>query len=612
MCGIAGFTAAGDEIAIRTMTDAMVHRGPDAMGIYQNGSLALGHRRLSIVDLTGGAQPMREPASGMVIVYNGELYNHQELREDLEKLGHRFQTDHSDTETVLRAFIQWGPDCFIRFNGMFALAIYDPNNASLWLARDRFGEKPLFYAHNHKGVAFASEIGALKLWPGFNHNVDAANFQRFFAWNYMPDSRTIFAECKSLPPATYLRINLRDHSLSLHTYWSFSLDPDESLTDRQEGELAEELRRLLVQAVRRRLLADVPLGIFLSGGIDSSAVLGAAVRLRDPESISTFTIGFREKSFDESDKAQLVARHFGVRNSIRYLSEEEMRASIAPILSSMSEPFGDASLIPTSQLCKFAREHVKVALSGDGGDELFGGYDPLAAINPADIYRRFVPKVLHELGRRLLNCLPASDRNMSLEFKLKRALRGLSWPESMQIALWMSGLDPLEIQQFFKSPLSAEELYEDAINLYRQFPNASSLAQAFLFFTRIYLSDDILVKSDRASMRVSLETRAIFLDNDLVDFCRRLPLRFKYRGGQRKYLLKKAMEEWLPTRILNQPKKGFGIPLNLWLRSLPIPKVQIPGLKAGVINHCYELHKKRRGDFRFFLWDLQALSFLAP
>ncbi len=611
MCGICGFTAGGNEKDIRAMTEAMTHRGPDGIGIFQDGSLALGHRRLSIVDLSGGTQPMRDPASGMVIVYNGELYNHPEIRRELEKEGHTFQSSHSDTETVLHAFVQWGPDCFVRFNGMFALAIYDSRQEKLWLARDRFGEKPLFYSHTNKGFGFASEVGALELWPGFNHKKNEDNFQRFFAWNYMPGARTIYENCKSLPPASFLCLDLRNRSLFIKAYWNFSLEPDESLDNYSEEELAEELRRLLIQSVKRRLLADVPLGIFLSGGIDSSAVLGAAVQLKDPESIETFTIGFHEKSFDESDKASLVAKHFGVRNSIRYLSEDEMRSSISLVLSKMSEPFGDASLIPTWQLCKFAREYVKVALSGDGGDELFGGYDPLAAIYPSGLYRHYIPQWLHSLGRKILSLIPASDRNMSLEFKLKRVLRGLSWPESMQIPVWMSGLDPSEIRDFFRAPLSAEELYKDAVDLYNEFPHLSPLAHAFLFFTRIYLSDDILVKSDRASMMVSLETRAIFLDNDLVDFCRKLPLRFKYRSGQRKYLLKKAVEAWLPKSILNQPKKGFGIPLNLWLRSLPEPDPDVPGLKKDIIKYCFDLHKKRRGDFRYFLWDLQCLSWLA-
>ncbi len=608
MCGITGFYGSGDAASIENMTAALWHRGPDDGHVYMDGPVALGHRRLSILDVQHGLQPMLDAATGAVLVYNGEVYNHIELRLELEKLGHRFHTSHSDTETVLRAFLQWDVDCFLRFNGMFACAIYEPRKKRLTLARDRFGEKPLFYARNGPYFAFASEIGALRLWPGFDKSFDHANVQRFFSWNYLPGSRCANRHCHGLPPGSWLRFDLETSATTLKSYWQFALRPDESL--REEEELARELRRLLVQAVKRRLLSDVPLGIFLSGGLDSSAVLAAAVEAAGPECLRTFTIGFREKSFDESAKAQKVARYLGVRNDMRLLTEEKLRESLPHILSRMSEPFGDASLIPTFHLSSFAREHVKVALSGDGGDELLGGYDPLAAVAPAGFYRKVVPAWLHGLARKLVGRLPASDRNMSLQFKLARALRGLSWPASMQLPVWMSGLEPDEIRKFFDDPLNPEELFADACRLYNENASLNELQQAFMFFTCLYLPDDILVKSDRASMMVSLETRAVFLDNDLAYFCSRLPMRFKYRHGQRKYLLKKALSGWLPPEILRQPKKGFGIPLNAWLRSLPVPTGDIPGLKPGVLRHCQALHQKRHGDFRYFLWDAQAFSHL--
>ena len=368
MCGIAGFFGIGDQADIRRMTDALAHRGPDGGGVFLDGRLALGHRRLSIIDVRDGAQPMTNPASGAVIVYNGEIYNHLPIRGELEDRGHVFHTGHSDTETLLHAFEEWGPACLSRLNGMFAFALYQPAKQLLWLARDRFGEKPLFYTANENGFAFASEIASLRLWPGFENTCDKGDLQRFFAWNYLPGVRTIHKNCQSLAPASWLCLDLRDLRQEKGAYWQFALQPDNSLTD--DEELAEELRRLLVQAVRRRFLSDVPLGIFLSGGIDSSAVLAAACKVADPESISTFTIGFHEKSFDESDKARQVANYLGVRNQVEYLSEKAMRASIGAILGQMSEPFGDASLIPTYHLAAFASRHVTVALSGDGGDEL--------------------------------------------------------------------------------------------------------------------------------------------------------------------------------------------------------------------------------------------------
>ena len=610
MCGIAGFWGGGDRMALVAMTAALAHRGPDAEGFFMDDAVALGHRRLSVVDIKGGSQPMRDTARGLALVYNGEIYNHAELRLELEKEGETFTSGHSDTETVLRAFAAWGPACFRRFNGMFALALYDAPRRKLWLARDRFGEKPLFYARAREGFAFASEIGALKLWPGFDHGADRGNIQRFFAWNYLPGTRTIYRNCASLAPASFLCLDLASGGVEISPYWEYRLEPDEALTDRHAPELAGELRRLLVQAVKRRLLADVPLGIFLSGGLESGAVLAAAVRAADPAEIETFTIGFTEKSFDESAKAAKVARHLGVRNHCDTLSEEAVRQSLGAVLSRMSEPFGDASLIPTFHLCAFARKRVTVALTGDGGDELLGGYDPLAAIAPARLYRKVVPGTLHRLLRAAAALVPAQDRNMSLEFRVKRLLRGLGWPESMQIPVWMSGLDPQEVADFFEQPLTAADLFADAENLWRRHPDATPLEQAFLFFACLYLADDILVKSDRASMQVSLETRAVFLDNDLVDFCRKLPMRFKYRNGKRKWLLRKALEPWLPPDILHQPKKGFGIPLNRWLRSLPAPAAPVPGLKPGVVERCRALHQQRKGDFRYFLWDMQAWAHL--
>lgn len=610
MCGIAGFHGIGQREDIQRMTDALIHRGPDGGGIFIDADLALGHRRLSILDIAGGAQPMRDTQSGAIIVYNGELYNHPQLRQELESLGHIFQTSHSDTETCLHAFLQWGPDCFCRFNGMFACAIYLPAKKELWLARDRFGEKPLFYIQNSAGFAFASELAALRLWPGFEPGYVPHELQRFFSWNYMPGGRAIYKNCHSLQPGTWMRLDLASNQASTLSYWQFELTPDDSLTESHEPELVEELRSLLIQAVKRRMLSDVPLGIFLSGGLDSSAVLAAACKISEPEQLRSFTIGFEEKSFDESAKARLVAQSLGVRNDLAILTEQTMRDSIVSILTRMSEPFGDASLIPTWHLAAFARKHVTVALSGDGGDELFAGYDPLAALAPAAIYRWGMPAFVHKVLRKFLARIPASDRNMSLDFKLKRVLRGLSYPAAIQLPIWMSGLEPEEIAEFFHDPLPADELFADALELYKRHSRLDALSQALLFFTCIYLPDDILVKTDRAAMQVSLETRAVFLDNDLVAFCQRLPNNFKFRNGQRKYLLRKALEGWLPPEILDYPKKGFGIPLNLWLRSLPAPKVHLPDLKDGVIEHCEALHRRRKGDFRFFLWDLQSISAL--
>ncbi|MCR5814723.1 MAG: asparagine synthase (glutamine-hydrolyzing) [Desulfovibrio sp.] len=609
MCGIAGFYGTGSTETLRAMTETLRHRGPDDLGLFEDGAVHLGHARLAIVDLACGGQPMRDADSGSVLIYNGELYNHLELRQSLEQEGQHFLTSHSDTETVLRSFLAWGPECFARFNGMFAMAIYCPKERRLWLARDRFGEKPLFYTQNAHGFAFASEIAALAQWPHFISDIDNANLQRFFSWGYLPAGRTLHPNCWSLPPASWLCLDLAHASYQIGTYWRFELTPDESLHASDEPRLVEELRHLLVQAVRRRLLSDVPLGVFLSGGLDSSCVLAAARQCLPSETISAFSIGFEEPSFDESANAREVAESLGVCHYVSMLTADTLLKSASAILGKMSEPLGDASLIPTQHLAAFAKKRVTVALSGDGGDELFAGYDPFAALLPASLYRSFVPTVLHQGLRKVLGLVPASDRNMSLEFKLKRVLRGLSYPENVQLPVWMGPLEPAELALFFDQPLSCEELYEDALTLWERHQRTDSVSQMLYFFTRFYLTDDILVKVDRACMMSSLESRAVFLDNDLVAFCQRLPNRFKYRNGVRKYLLRKALAGWLPERILQLPKKGFGIPLNRWLRALPAPRA-LPGMHAQAVDQYRHAHMARRGDYRLFLWALHVLDHL--
>lgn len=609
MCGIAGFIGEGSIETIKNMTNVLTHRGPDAEGFYTDGLLHFGHRRLAILDLDLGQQPMVDSESGTVIIYNGELYNHLELRSKLEQLGQRFTSSHSDTETILRAFLAWGPDSFAKFNGMFALAIYCPKQQKIWLARDRFGEKPLYYTINSHGFAFASEIKALAQWPYFDASLSSDNLQRYLSWGYLPAGRTLHPNCFGMQPASWLSFDLKTQNIYTQSYWSFELTPDVSLTFKDEPNLIEELRALLIQAVKRRLLSDVPLGIFLSGGLDSSSVLAAATKCLDPSLISAFSIGFTEKSFDESLNAKEVANFLGVQHFVQMLTANDLLNTAPEILQNMSEPLGDASLIPTKHLAGFARKKVTVALSGDGGDELFAGYDPMLALKPAAIYRALIPSWMHNFLRSCLNKLPASDRNMSLEFKLKRVLRGLSYPRSMQLPIWMSPLEPKELSLYFDRVLTPEEIFEDALTLREKHPNVDEFSQALYFFTRFYLTDDILVKVDRACMMVSLESRAVFLDNDLVKFCQKLPNRFKFHKGQRKYLLRKALEGWIPKRIIELPKKGFGIPLNKWLRSMTKPQA-ISGLKSDNINQAILDHNSQKGDHRLFLWALHTLNAL--
>ena len=608
MCGIAGFTGFGSSTDLTAMMESLSHRGPDGEGqwIADDGSLFLGHRRLSIIDIEGGAQPMWDKAGEIGIVFNGEIYNHMELRCELEASGHRFRSSHSDTEVLIIGYRAWGEDLLLRLNGMFAFCIYDRLRRKLLLARDRFGEKPLYVYHQPGRLAFSSELTALGRHSGIDVEIDRRAIQKLFAWGFIPSPHSFYRNCRKLTPGSALAYDLSNDTLKQWRYWTFRLDPDEGLTDADAPRLAEELRHLFEQAVRRRLISDVPLGLFLSGGVDSGGVLAAAARLLPPERISTFTVGFTERSYDESAFAASLAHHFGVSHHEQILNMEVARLAMPDVLSRLDEPIADASIIPTYLLSRFARRSVTVALSGDGGDELFAGYDPFKALAPARLYSRLIPLGLHRGLRHLVDLLPCSTSNMSLDFKLRRSLAGLSWPEQYWNPVWLSPANPDIIADIFDEPLEAEDLYEEAISLW----SASSgdlVDKTLEFYTTFYLSDDILAKVDRAAMMASLESRAVFLDNDLVNFCQHLPNRFKFRNGERKWLLKQAFQPWLPAETLNRRKKGFGIPLAKWLRQWPVPTAGAGQICCGGMNHAalerrWKSHVSSRSDERMLLF----------
>ncbi len=609
MCGIAGFFGAGDRDDLLRMTRAIAHRGPDGEGSFCDEALRvyLGHRRLAIRDLAGGHQPMWNEDESVCVVYNGELYNHEALRAELESRGHRFHSATSDTEVLVHGFEEWGSELPGRLNGMFAFAILDRKRQTLFLARDRFGEKPLYYRFDGQNFAFGSELRALTAHRGFSARVSLRSLQKYFAYGYFPTPHTLYEGVHKLPGGGSLLLDLRTGQLSLSRYFQFQLQPDDSLTEKDEPRLVEELQSLLIQAVRGRLVSDVPLGVFLSGGIDSSAALAVMAKLRDPKQIHSFTIGFREPSFDESPFAKTMAQAIGSDHHEQLLSIEKVREILLLLLLRLDEPLGDASILPTHLLSAFTRQHVTVALSGDGGDELFGGYDPFLALGPAGIYSSLVPSRGHELLRRLANRLPISLGNMGIDFRLRRFLTGLSYPQSMWNPAWMSPVEPKLLGELFAQPLSPEEVYEEAIALWNRNPKLGVTDRALEFFTTYYLQDDILHKVDRASMLVSLETRAIFLDNGISDFCRRLPSHFKIRRGQRKYLLKKALANLLPKEILQRKKKGFGIPLAAWLRQMDLPPVpaqvrSLDGLSASWVEQRFWAHKNGHEDNRLLLW----------
>ena len=605
MCGIAGFVGAGEHADVHRMIDVLAHRGPDGEGVWidQNSRVFFGHRRLSILDIAAGSQPMITLDEQLVVTFNGEIYNHAELRANLEARGHRFKTDHCDTEVLLYGYREWGSGLLEKLNGMWSFAIYDRAKGEVFLSRDRFGKKPLFYYSDDHSFVFASELTALRLHPAVPENVDPEALQKFFAYGFIPAPWALLARVKKLPAGHWMKVSVQGLRCEIRKYWEFELDPFETIPQHPERTWGEELVQRLDEAVRCRLQADVPVGVFLSGGIDSTAI--ATLAARHHPSIETFSIGFEERSFDEREFARLGAETANTRHHEEVLSPERYLNWALATAGKLDEVMGDSSILPTALVSKLAREHVTVALSGDGSDELFAGYDPFRALKPARLYSAVTGGKVNRTIRALAERLPVSHANMSLDFKLKRMLRGLSYTKQYWLPAWMGPLDPQEIGDLFGSKPDPEELYAEAIAAWNHPSAKNDVDRTIQFYVRLYLQDDILVKTDRASMMHRLEARCPFLDINVVDFARRIPASYKLRGGVTKYILKEAVRGLIPDRIIDRPKKGFGIPIGNWfkngdlnLSSSPVPKE----MDWSWVNRRLADHRAGRRDDRAMLW----------
>jgi asparagine synthase (glutamine-hydrolysing) len=463
MCGIAGFAGAGSVDDLRRMTQALAHRGPDAGGsaVDPDHAVWLGHRRLVVVDPECGDQPMWSADRSVVVVFNGEIYDAPELRKQLENRGCVFQSHHSDTEILIHGYLEWGSEFVERLNGMWAFALWDRRRRRLLLSRDRFGQKPLYWAQRPGLLAFASELEALAHHTRIERTLCHAALRKFFAYGWVPTPASMLEGVFKLPAGSNLEIELPDGTPRVRHWWEFRLEPEPP--GRSLKTLAEELRERLDRAVARRLVADVPLGVFLSGGIDSSTLAHFAAARVEPGALRTFAVSFEEASFDESAYAERVAQHVGSQHRCTSFSMRAAREILSAIADRLDEPLGDASLLPTYLLCGAARREVTVALGGDGGDELFAGYDPFRALRLASLYRRIVPRPVHTAIRLLAARLSTSHSYMSFEFRLKRALRGLAHPPALWNPVWMSPLEPRELTEFLAEPVDAEEVYAEAI-----------------------------------------------------------------------------------------------------------------------------------------------------
>jgi asparagine synthase (glutamine-hydrolysing) len=605
MCGIAGFIGGGENDVLQRMIDVLAHRGPDGEGAWidQDSRVFFGHRRLSILDIAAGSQPMTTIDDQLVITFNGEIYNHAELRKELEVRGHRFKTDHSDTEVLLYGYREWGPSLLEKLNGMWSFAIYDRAQGEVFLSRDRFGKKPLFYFSDDRHFVFASELTALRLHPAVPQNVDLEALQKFFAYGFIPAPWALLARVKKLPAGHWMKVSVRDLGCQIRKYWEFELDPFETIPKNPERVWGEELVQRLDEAVRCRLQADVPVGVFLSGGIDSTTL--ATLAAKHHPSIETFSIGFEEKSFDEREFARLGAETAKTRHHEEVLSPERYLQWALITAGNLDEVMGDNSLLPTALVSQLARQNVTVALSGDGSDELFAGYDPFRALKPARLYSALTAGKVNRAVRSVAQHLPVSHVNMSFDFKLKRMLRGLSYPKQCWLPAWMGPLDPQEIGELFGSKPDPEALYSEAIAAWNHPSATNDVDRTIQFYVRLYLQDDILVKTDRASMMHRLEARCPFLDVNVVDLARRIPSSYKLRGGITKYILKEAVRGLIPDRVIDRPKKGFGVPIGRWFKNgdLGLNVSAAPqALDWSWINRRLADHRAGKRDDRGLLW----------
>lgn len=577
MCGIAGIAYTNgrpvERDILEKMTRALAHRGPDDEGIFitRNSKIdvGLGHRRLSIIDLSENAhQPMANEDETVWITYNGEIYNFRELKRDLIARGHLFSSD-SDTEVIIHGYEQYGEKIFNKLNGMFAFGLWDDRQQLLYLVRDRYGQKPLYYWHSPAGMVFASELKSLIKHLGFKKEIDIHSLSRYLSYEYVPAPHSIFKAVKKLLPGHFLK--WQDGDLKITPYWQIQFNGASSIHSFPIRDIEHQLLDLLKRSVERRLISDVPLGVFLSGGIDSSSIVALMSELIPADQIKTFSIGFEEKSFDESSHARNVARLFGTDHHEQILTPGKMIEILPEVWDFLDEPFADASIIPTYLLSKFTRQFVTVALGGDGGDELFAGYDPFQAHIAARYYKK-IPEFIHNnIINPLVQQLPVSTRNMSFDFKLKQFLKGIPYQPAIRNQVWLGSFTKKEQKDVFSPDIShmmnGFDPYGDIHEAREGQEFRDSLDEIIFLYSRFYLSDDILTKVDRASMATSMEVRSPYLDVEFAEFANNLPSRMKLKGLTRKYILKKSLEPKLPKEILNRGKKGFGIPLAKWFKN---------------------------------------------
>lgn len=570
MCGIAGIInpKSIDKNVLKAMCEAIAHRGPDAEGFLYLPEINLGHRRLSIIDLSENAkQPMQDISGRYHIVFNGEIYNYKELKAELEKMGYSF-LNQSDTEVILSAYAEWGKDCLNKFNGMFAFVIWDSKEKIAFIARDRFGKKPFYYSYLPDGqFVFGSECDALLKHPGVSNEKDPEAINCYLAIGYILAPLSIYKSIRKLPAASYAIYKFENKSLQIHQYWHYEeYLSQEKIT--QEKLIEEKLRALILQSVKYRLIADVPVGAFLSGGVDSSSVV-AAIRKLHNNPLHTFSIGFDQETYSELNEAKTVASLFNTEHHEELLNVENSKAILLPSIEAFDEPFADNSLIPMFKVSELAKKHVKVVLSGDGADEVFAGYITYRADSH---YQKFkhIPSALRNLGYQLVkNNKITEKQKIGFQYKLRQFLQGAKGDYASAHYSWRLIFTP-ELRKEIMGEQFKDLIYDtDPVHQFRNHFNKVQhlhwLDQALYVDAMTWLTDDILVKVDRTTMRHGIEARAPYLDKNLVEFAASIHPTLKLKGNETKSILKNSLKPWLPKELLFRKKSGFNAPVGAWI-----------------------------------------------
>jgi len=612
LCGIAGFTHKNwspHPDRIREATATLIHRGPDQQGVFQSSLFSMGAARLKIIDLDSGNQPILSEDGDFGIAFNGEIYNYAEIRAELENLGHRF-TSHSDTETVLRAFIEWDKECLPRLRGMFAVALWKKSARRILLARDRMGIKPLYISRQGEELFFGSELKAIFVHPEIERRLSLRGLDCYLSLNYVPCPWTLVEGIEKLPPGYWME--WIDGKITSDAYWTLPFTHPANYTLETAK---EELDGLLQQSVREHMISDVPLGIWLSGGMDSTTILHYASKATTSQ-LKTFSISFRGRSFDETTFIDRAVKQYGTDHEVLDLTPaQDLCGAIEEFAYYSDEPSADAGSLPVWFLSKLCKSKTTVALSGEGADELFGGYITCRA-DMLSKWARRIPRPLLQAALAGVKHWPVSDEKISFEYKLKRFLEGSLLEPSHAHVYWNGTFSDKEKQSLLREPLPSA--FHRLLGEVEDLPKASDALGRFLWFDqKYYLADDILVKSDRMSMAHSVEVRPPFLDHRIVEFAAKLPAHLKIRGAQQKLVLSEMRKDKLPASIQAGKKTGFDIPAHEWLRG-PLRSMLEDSLREGIAEYGHLFRRETIEDFKtrhlerkanagYHLWGLMIL-----